>query len=86
MRRPLFFRGPRREGSLCGSDPLREYVESGAQRCYLLLLPIDDIAELDIGALEERNLGFNPLDFIAGHIDSVTNPPRSRARAVAGCN
>jgi hypothetical protein len=54
---------------------LRERIESCTQRRYLLLLPIDDIAELDVGALQERYFCLNPLDCIAGHFDSVTNPP-----------
>jgi hypothetical protein len=82
MWRPLLFRGPRRKGRLRRLDPLRERVEAATQRRYFLLLPIDDIAELDIGALQERNLGFDPLDFFAGHFDSVTNP-RLSARAVS---
>jgi hypothetical protein len=79
MRRPFFFRSPRRIGCLRGIDSLRERVEPGAQRAYLLLLPVHDIAELNVRALQERDLGFNPLDFIAGHSDSVTNP-RARRR------
>ena len=57
-------------------EALRERIESCTQRRQLLLLPIDDIAELDVGALQERYLCLNPLDCIAGHFDSVTNLSR----------
>ena len=76
MWRPFLFRRARDVGCLCRFDPLRERVESCTQRPYLLLLPIDDIAELDVGTLQERYFCFNPLDCIAGHFDSVTNLPR----------
>lgn len=76
MWRPLLFQGARRVGSMCRLEPLRERIESCTQRRYFLLLPIDDIAELDVGALEERNFCLNPLDCIAGHFDSVTNRRR----------
>jgi len=73
MRRPLLLRGPRGIGRLRDLQSLRERVEAGTQCGYLLLLAVHDIAEFDIGVLQERNLGFNPLDFIAGHTTSVTN-------------
>ncbi|MEA3178902.1 MAG: hypothetical protein QOI59_2425 [Gammaproteobacteria bacterium] len=79
MWRPFLFRRARDVGCLCRFDPLRERIESCTQRPYLLLLPIDDIAELDVGALQERYFCFNPLDCVAGHFDSVPNPAR-RAR------
>jgi hypothetical protein len=79
MWRPFLFRRARDVGRLCRFDPLRERIESCTQRPYLLLLPIDDIAELDVGALQERYFCFNPLDCVAGHFDSVPNPAR-RAR------
>jgi hypothetical protein len=75
MWRPFLFRGAERLGCLCRLDPLRERIESRAQRRYLLLLPIDDIAELDIGALQECYLCLNPLECIAVHPHSITNPP-----------
>jgi hypothetical protein len=75
MWRPLLFRRPRRLGCLCRLDPLRQRIESPTQRRYFQLLPIDDIAELGVRALQERNFRLNPLDGIAGHFDSVTNRP-----------
>jgi len=72
MRRPLLLGRPRRIGCLCRLQPLREHVESGAQRSYFLLLPVDDIAEVGVGALQERYFCFYPLDCIAAHSDSVT--------------
>src|SRR3569833_103815 len=77
MRRPLLL------GSKCGKrrlsdlQSLRQRVEPRAQCGYLLLLPVHYIAELDIGALQERNFCFDPLDFIAGHTASVTNLQRN---------
>ena len=76
MWRPLLFEGARRLGCLCRLDPLRERVEPCAQRRHLLLLPIHDIAELDVGALQERYFRLDPLDCIAVHPDSVTNRRR----------
>jgi hypothetical protein len=73
MRRPLFLRSSRRKGCLRRLYPLRERVESGAQRDYFLLLSVHDVAELDVGSLQERNFRFNPLDFFAGHTDSVAD-------------
>ena len=73
MRRPLFLGSSRGVGRLRRGYSLRERVESGAQRGYLLLLSVHDIAELDVGALQERNFRFNPLDFFAGHNDSVAD-------------
>src|SRR6201999_701897 len=73
MRRPLFLGSSRGVGRLRRGYSLRERVESGSQRGYLLLLSVHDIAELDVGALQERNFRFNPLDFFAGHIDSVAD-------------
>ena len=74
MWRSFLFRGSGRLGCLCRLDPLRERIESRPQRRYLLLLPIDDIAELDIGALQEGYFCLNSLDCIAVHPHSVTNP------------
>jgi hypothetical protein len=73
MRRPLIFRRSGGIGRLRGFYPLRERIEPGAQRGNLLLLSVHDIAELDVGALQERNFRFNPLDFFAGHNDSVAD-------------
>ena len=84
MRRALLLRGPG-IGRLRDLQSLRERIEAGMQRGYLLLLPVHDIAELDIGVLQERNFGLDPLDFIAGHAASVTNPQR-RARLSAATN
>ena len=85
MRRPLLLRSPRGIGRLRRLYSLRERIESGTQRGYLLLLPVHDIAELDVGALQERNFRLDPLDFFAGHYDSVTNPQR-HARLSAATN
>src|ERR1700742_4928197 len=74
MRRPFFFRGPRGIGRVCRVDSLPKRVESGAQGVDLLLLSVHDIAQLDVRALQERNFRFNPLDFFAGHNDSVLKP------------
>jgi hypothetical protein len=85
MWRPLVFQGPWRVGCVHRFEALRERIESCTQRRYLLLLPIDDIAELDVGALQERDLGFDSLNFIAGHFDSV--PIRgAHARALCPAN
>jgi hypothetical protein len=73
MRRPLFLGSSRGIGRLRRGYSLRERVEPGAQPGYLLLLSVHDIAELDVGALQERNFRFNPLDFFAGHNDSVAD-------------
>jgi hypothetical protein len=37
-----------------------------------LALLIYDIAQFDVGALQERYFRFEPLDRVAVHIDSVT--------------
>ena len=74
MWRSFLFRGSERLGCLCRLDPLRERIEACPQRRHLLLLPIDDIAELDVGALQERYLCLNSLDCIAVHLHSVANP------------
>jgi hypothetical protein len=74
VRRPLFLRGPRGIGRLRGVQTLRERVESASQRGYVLLLSVHDIAELDVGALQERNFRFDPFEFFAGHTDSLTVP------------
>lgn len=73
MRRPLFLRRPRGIGRLRSVNSLRQRVESGAQSVDLLLLSVHDIAQLDVGALQERDFRFNPLDFFAGHNDSVAH-------------
>jgi hypothetical protein len=36
-----------------------------------LALPIYDIAQFDVGALQERYFRFEPLDCVAVHFDSV---------------
>ena len=72
MWRPLLFRSPRRLRCLCRLDPLRERVNSRAQRLNFLALLIYDIAQFDIGALQERYFRFEPLDCIAVHFDSVS--------------
>jgi hypothetical protein len=81
MWRPFLFRGSHRLGCLCRLNPLRERIESCTQRRYLPLLPIHDIAELDVGTLQERYFCLNPLECIAVHFDSVTNPA-SEASAI----
>ena len=83
MWRPFLFRGSHRLGCLRRLDPLRERIELCTQRRYLLLLPIHDIAELDVGALQEGYFCLNPLDCIAVHFHSVTNP--SFAGALFAC-
>ena len=80
MWRPFLFGGARRLGCLCRLDPLRERIESSTQRRYLLLLPIHDIAELDVGALQERYFCLDPLDRIAVHFDSVPIAQAASAR------
>ena len=72
MRRPLLLGSPGNIGRLRDLQSLRERIEASMQCIDLLLLSVHDIAELDVGALQERNLGFNSLDFIAGHTASVT--------------
>jgi hypothetical protein len=84
MWRPFLFQGPRHVGCMRGLEALRERIESCTQRRYLLLLPIDDIAELDVGALQERYFCLDPLDCIAVHFDSVTNA--SCAEAPFACS
>jgi hypothetical protein len=82
MWRAFLFRRPRSLRRLRRIESLRERIESCAQRPYLLLLPIDDIAELDVGALQERHFCLDPLDCIAGHAHSLTNPVRRCALCV----
>src|SRR5258708_3353131 len=72
MWRPLLFRRPHCFRCLCRLDPLRERIESRPQRLNLQALPIDDIAQFDVGALQERYFRLQPLDCLAVHIDSVT--------------
>jgi hypothetical protein len=72
MWRPLFFRRPHCFGCLCRLDSLRKRIEPHPQRLNLLALPIYDIAQFEVGALEERYLRFETLDCIAVHFDSVT--------------
>jgi hypothetical protein len=78
---PFLFGRPRRFGCLCPLEPLRQRIDPGAQRENLLLLPIDHVAQFDVGALQERYFRFDPLDCIAVHFDSVTRrgPPKSIA-------
>jgi hypothetical protein len=86
MWRPFLFRGSQRVGCLCCLDPLRERIESCTQRRYLLLLPVHDIAELDVGALQERYFCLDSLDCIAVHFDSVMNLLTRRAPFVRSPN
>jgi len=72
MRRPLLFRGSHRVGCLCRLEALRKRVEARAQRLDFLALPVDDIAQFDVGAFQERYFRFEPLDCVAVHFDSVT--------------
>ena len=80
MWRTFLFRSPDRIGCLCRLDPLRERIESSTQRRDLLLLPIHDIAELDVRTLQERYFRLDPLDCIAVHFDSVPIAAAARAR------
>jgi hypothetical protein len=77
MWRSFFFGGPGGVGRLGDLQTLRQRVESGTQSCYLLLLPVHRVTELHVGVLQERNFGFEPLDFFAGHNVSVTNMQRN---------
>ena len=72
MWRPFLFRSPLGLRCLRRLDSLRERVNSRAQRLNFLALLIYDIAQFDIGALQERYFRFEPLDCVAVHIDSVT--------------
>jgi hypothetical protein len=58
---------------------MRQRIEPRAQRPNFLALPIDDIAQFDVGALQERYFRFEPLDGIAVHFDSVTVISPARA-------
>ena len=82
MRRPFLFRRPHRFGCLCRLDSLRERIESRTQPLNLLALPIYDIAQFDVGALQERYFRLEPLDCVAVHFDSVTAINRARAVCV----
>ena len=77
MWRPLVFRRPRRLGSLCRLEPLRQRIDPGPQRPDLLLLPVNHIAQFDVGTLQEGDFRFDLLDCIAVHSDSV-NPEEVR--------
>ncbi|MDB6107084.1 MAG: hypothetical protein JWO52_7083 [Gammaproteobacteria bacterium] len=72
MWRPFLFRRPHCFGYLCRLDSLRERIDPRAQRLNLLALPIYDIAQFDVGTLQERYFRFQPLDCFAVHFDSVT--------------
>jgi hypothetical protein len=61
MWRPLLFRRPHSFGCLSRLDSLRERVNSRAQRLNFLALLIYDIAQFDVGALQERYFRFEPL-------------------------
>jgi hypothetical protein len=71
MWRPFLFRRPHCFGCLCRLDSLRERIDPRAQRLNLLALPIYDIAQFDVGALQEGYFRFQPLDCFAVHFDSV---------------
>jgi hypothetical protein len=71
MRRPFLFHRPHCFGCLCRLDSLRERIESRTQPLNFLALPIYDIAQFDVGALQERYFRFEPLDCVAVHFDSV---------------
>jgi hypothetical protein len=71
MWRPFLFRRLHCFG-LCRLDSLRERIDPRAQRSNLLALPIYDIAQFDVGTLQERYFRFQPLDCFAVHFDSVT--------------
>jgi hypothetical protein len=71
MWRPLVFRRPRRFGSLCRLEPLRQRIDPRAQRPDLLLLPVNHIAQFDVGTLQKGDFRFDLLDCIAVHFDSV---------------
>jgi hypothetical protein len=73
MWRPLVFRRPWRFRSLCRLEPLRQRIDPGPQRPDLLLLPVNHIAQFDVGTLQEGDFRFDLLDCIAVHFDSV-NP------------
>jgi hypothetical protein len=81
MWRPFLFRRPLGLRCLRRLDSLRERVNSRAQRLNFLALLIYDIAQFDIGALQERYFRFEPLDCVAVHIDSVTIIGRARRAA-----
>jgi hypothetical protein len=72
MWRPLLFRRPHSFGCLSRLDSLRERIDSRAQRLNFLALPIYDIAQFEVGALQECQFRFQPLNCIAVHFDSVT--------------
>ena len=86
MWRPFLFRRPHRFRCLCRLDPLRERIEPRPQRLNLQALPIYDIAQFDVGALEERYFRFQPLDHFAVHFYSVTARGRNRGFARTGGN
>jgi hypothetical protein len=81
MRRPFLFQRSQAFRCLCRRDPLRERIDSRAQRLDLLALPIYDSAQFEIGALQKGYFRFQPLDYLAVHIDSVTVTRRHRRRA-----
>jgi hypothetical protein len=82
MWRPLLLGSSHRFGCLCGVQPLRERIESRTQRRDLLLLPVHDITQFDIGVLQERYFRLEPLECIAVHSDSVTIPAERSAICV----
>jgi hypothetical protein len=86
MWRPFLFRRPRGLRCLCRLDPLRERIEPRTQRSNLEALPVYDIAQFDVGALQERYFRFQPLDHFAVHFDSVTAGGRNGAVCANGDN
>jgi hypothetical protein len=82
--RPLLFGRPHRLSRLRSVKPLRERIDARAQHLQLLLLSVHHVAQLDVGALQERNLRLNPLEVVAVHFDSVTIIGQVRAPG-AGC-
>lgn len=83
---PLLFRRPHCFRCLCRLDTLRERIEARTQRLNLQALPVHDIAQFDVGALQERYFRFQPLDYFAVHFDSVTARGRNGAFTRTGAN
>jgi len=80
MRRPFLFAVLAGSLVCAASTRCASASKSCTQRLDLLALPIYDITQFDVGALQERYFRLQPLDCIAVHIDSVTPSGTTKVR------